>query len=274
MPATFAAVMQALTHLKHVIPAFSPASVLDVGSGPGTAAFGAMLSFPTIQAGLGLERSDEFCRLAQTLFLTVRPQASFQTKKMELEREPSSLDSFDLLTGAYVMGELSQGAQDRWLSFAKEHAKVVLLVEPGTPAGWSCLMRCRDTLLSRGAELLAPCPHAKQCPFVGTDGWCHEAVRLPRTSLHRRLKEGQLGYEDEKFCYLAATFDPDLRRTVPPGRIVHAPRHRHGHTHLVLCTRNGVLEPTIISRKYRELYRLVREAGWGDSVPLLKEDLT
>ncbi len=102
--------------------------------------------------------------------------------------------------------------------------------------------------------------------------WCHEAVRLPRTALHRRLKGGQLGYEDEKLSYLAVTFDPLLPKVVPPCRIVHAPRNRHGHTHLVLCTFRGCLEPTIISRKYKELYRMAREAEWGDSLPEMKEN--
>jgi ribosomal protein RSM22 (predicted rRNA methylase) len=133
-------------------------------------------------------------------------------------------------------------------------------------------MRCRDILVSLGATILAPCPHTKQCPFVGTDAWCHEAVRLQRTALHRRLKGGLLGYEDEKMSYLAVTFDSSLPRVVPPCRIVHSPRHRHGHTHLVLCTAAGCLEPTIISRKYKDLYRLAREAKWGDSLPAMKEN--
>ena len=81
-----------------------------------------------------------------------------------------------------------------------------------------------------------------------------------------------MGYEDEKLSYLAVTFDPLLPKVVPPCRIVHAPRNRHGHTHLVLCTFRGCLEPTIISRKYKELYRMAREAEWGDSLPEMKEN--
>ena len=273
MPATFAAVLQAFSHLKHVIPEFSPASMLDLGAGPGTASLGAMLTFPTIQKSVGIERNSDFCLLSEKLFASIPTvSASYHVMKKDLEQESAIPGTFDLVTSAYTMGELSEKAQDRWMAFAKARSKVIMLVEPGTPAGWNCLMHCRDVLISLGAELLAPCTHNKQCPFTGSDAWCHEAVRLQRTALHRRLKDGQLGYEDEKFCYLAATFDHDLPRIVPPCRIVHAPRHRHGHTHVVLCTYRGMFEPTIISRKYRELYRLVREAKWGDFLPKMKDD--
>ena len=67
MPATFAAVLQALRHLALVIPDFSPRSMIDLGSGPGTATLGAMVTFPTIADSVGYERSGEFCRLSEQL---------------------------------------------------------------------------------------------------------------------------------------------------------------------------------------------------------------
>lgn len=274
MPATFAASIQALRHLKSVIPNFAPTTILDVGSGPGTASAASMLTYPSIRHGVGLERSGEFCQLAQQLMASI-PQVgtSFRATLYDVERQKPPQEPYDLLIASYAMGELSEPVQDRWCAYAKDHVSVLLFVEPGTPQGWRCLMHCREKLLSMGASLLAPCPHSHLCPFTGADAWCHEAVRLPRTALHRRLKGGELGYEDEKLCYLAATFDQRLTRVVPPCRIVHAPRHRHGHTHLVLCTHRGALEPTIISRKYGELYRQAREARWGDSLPVMKEDI-
>lgn len=272
MPATLAAVTQALSHMKRVVPSFAPTSVLDVGSGPGTAACSAMLAFPTLRQGVGLERSGDFLTLSELLFSSLPGfEGSFRGVKGDCESTPPPPGHYDLMTMAYVLGELPLGVRQQWMHHAASRAQVLLLVEPGTPAGWECLMGCRDTVISLGGQLLAPCPHHKVCPFTGTDAWCHEAVRLPRSSLHRRLKKGELGYEDEKFCYLAATFSPDLPKNVPPARIVHAPKHRHGHTYLTLCTYRGMLEPTIISRKYKELYRIARDATWGDLLPTMRE---
>ncbi len=273
MPATLAATLQALAHVREVIPHFCPTSVLDIGSGPGTALLGSVLSFPSVTRALGLERSPEFCSFSEKLFSEIPAMhACCHVQRCDVERSLPCEGAFDMVISSYAFGELSKKAQERWLAAAKERARVVVLIEPGTPAGWQCLMRCRDILLAQGASLLAPCPHAKLCPFTGSDAWCHEAVRVQRSSLHRRLKGGTLGYEDEKLSYVAATFDPLLSRTVPPCRIVHAPRHRHGHTHLVACTYRGALEPIIISRKHGSLYRLAREAKWGDALPTMVQN--
>ena len=273
MPATLAAVTRALSHMKQVIPSFAPTSILDVGSGPGTATLGSCLTFPSLRQGTGMERNKDFLRISELLFSSVPGlEASFRGVSGDCETDLPPSGQYDLMTMAYVAGELSLEARRQWMRHASSRAQVLLLVEPGTPAGWKCLMGCRETLISLGAQLLAPCPHDKLCPFTGTDAWCHESVRLPRSSLHRRLKKGELGYEDEKFCYLAATFSSDLPRTVPPARIVHAPRHRHGHSYLTLCTYRGQLETTIISRKYKELYQIARDAEWGDLLPNMKEE--
>ena len=271
MPATLAAVMQSLSHLKRVLPDFSPTSVLDVGSGPGTAALGAMLSFPTIREGTGVERNEDFFPICELLFETVPGIGSFRRMRADCETDAPPTGAFNLMTMAYAAGELSEEARKKWIGHAAAQAQVLLLVEPGTPQGWSCLMGCRETILSLGGQLLAPCTHPLPCPFTGTDAWCHESVRLPRSSLHRRLKKGDLGYEDEKFCYLAAAF-ANIPKKVPPARIVHAPKHRHGHTYVTLCTYRGQLETTIISKKYKELYRAARDAVWGDLLPAMKED--
>src|SRR5262245_28560710 len=47
MPATFVAVTHALARLGERIPEFSPTSLLDLGAGPGTAAWAAVELFPS-----------------------------------------------------------------------------------------------------------------------------------------------------------------------------------------------------------------------------------
>jgi ribosomal protein RSM22 (predicted rRNA methylase) len=86
-----------------------------------------------------------------------------------------------------------------------EAARVALVViEPGTPRGAGAIRTIREELLAAGAHMLAPCPAAMPCPLAAPD-WCHFAARVERSSLHRRIKEGALGYEDEKYSYVCAT---------------------------------------------------------------------
>ena len=50
MPATYAAVTASLNALGESRPGFAPASLLDVGAGPGTASWAAAEAFPSLQA--------------------------------------------------------------------------------------------------------------------------------------------------------------------------------------------------------------------------------
>src|SRR6202163_2091897 len=50
MPATYAAVTASLNALREVTPHFAPASLLDVGAGPGTATWAAAEAFPSLKS--------------------------------------------------------------------------------------------------------------------------------------------------------------------------------------------------------------------------------
>jgi len=254
MPATLAALERVLERLD--IAEFSPSSLLDLGSGPGTAIIAARRRFPSLNDIVGLEQSPEFLTISQKL-------VGNAVQKGDLEKDIMDRD-VDLVVASYSFGELTPQARERWIHYAAKHARAMVLVEPGTPQGWKCLMECRDQMIAQGMFIAAPCPHHASCPFVGTKWWCHEAVRLPRTRFHRWIKGGRLGYEDEKFSYIIGFSEPIER---PECRIVHAPRHRSGHTHLSLCQADGQLKKYVVSRRNKELYSLVKRVKWGDAFP-------
>jgi len=77
--------------------------------------------------------------------------------------------------------------------------------------------------------------------------------------LHRQLKSGALGYEDEKFSYLIAS---KLAYSPSGKRVLRTPIKRKGHHILELCTPIGI-EKKIISKKEKDLYRKVK---WGDLI--------
>src|SRR3954447_10295301 len=49
MPATYAAVVASLNALGEIRPDFAPASLLDIGAGPGTASWAVAEAFPSLQ---------------------------------------------------------------------------------------------------------------------------------------------------------------------------------------------------------------------------------
>jgi ribosomal protein RSM22 (predicted rRNA methylase) len=138
---------------------------------------------------------------------------------------------------------------------------MLLIVEPGTPAGFQNLMEARKILLSAGAHIAAPCPHEGECHMAEGD-WCHFACRVQRSQLHRRLKGGEAPYEDEKFAYMAFTREPGLPVQY---RILRHPQVRTGHVMVTVCGKDGIQTRTV-SRKEGALYRQMRDSGAGDGV--------
>jgi ribosomal protein RSM22 (predicted rRNA methylase) len=90
--------------------------------------------------------------------------------------------------------------------------------------------------------------------------------------MHRQAKGAELGYEDEKFSYVAAV-RPDLAvcgarpaAALPAGRIVRRPQQRKGLVTLEVCWRDGTAGPELIGKSARERYREARKSSWGDRV--------
>ena len=92
--------------------------------------------------------------------------------------------------------------------------------------------------------------------------WCHVAVRLERSRLHRTAKGAALAYEDEKYSYVAMSREPGS----PIGaRVIGHPRPQHGRIDLDLCTPDGLRAETV-NRRDRDRYRLAQRARWGSAI--------
>lgn len=264
LPATYAAVYQALQAVKKQNEGLSPASLLDLGAGPGTALWAACNVFSTLESATLLEKDHSLAsfgkRLAQHSDHTVIQEARWEL--VDLEQLPD-LPKHDIVTLSYSIGELAPTIIPVLLEKCWQAANhLLVIIEPGTPVGFERIRLIRRQLIEMGGHLVAPCPHHVACPMEGGD-WCHFAARVERTSFHRRLKSGSLSYEDEKFSYVAAS---KLAHPLPPARILRQPHHRSGHSVFTLCTAGGVKQTTV-SKRCGSDYKLARKLEWGDSFP-------
>jgi len=264
-PATFAATRRVLGELRSLRPDWAPASLLDLGAGPGTAAWAAATVFPALERAVLVEREPEMAALGARLAAGA-PDALLAEAAWVVEdvadlpvaggRAPAS----DLVLAAYVLGELGaareRSALERWWAMTLGE---LVVIEPGTPAGFERLRAARRALVEWGAHVTAPCPHDERCPMTAPD-WCHFAVRLSRSALHRDVKGARLGYEDEKYAYLAVSAS---RRPAAVSRLVRSPRPHKGHVRVWLCEADGLNE-RVISRRDGERYKRARAARWGD----------
>ena len=257
-PATFAAISAVCHELRTRQPDFVPHSLLDLGAGPGTVWWAAREHFPTLRQATLLERDAGFSKLGQTLLAGTSQEIVWQAADM---RYLPSLARHDLATISYVLNELDTATQTALLNSAWAAAgQFLVVIEPGTKAGFANILRARTQLLALGAHIVAPCPHSGACPLATAGHWCHFSQRLPRTAQHRRAKAGALGYEDEKFSYLIAAKMPVMPAL---ARIVRHPFFGKGHVKLTLCKQETIVTETITA-KQKELYKHARKAVWGD----------
>lgn len=267
MPATYGAVCRSL---ELALPCYGGEvrSVLDVGAGTGAGSWAAQALLPLRAQYTCLEREPAMTALGRALMAEQEELA----QACWLQRDVNNgLDGrqADLVLAAYMLGELAQADRERAVEALWDAARgMLLLVEPGTPAGFAGLRRAREQLLALGAQIAAPCPHGKLCPMAEED-WCHFTVRVTRSRLHRLCKGGEAPFEDEKFAFLAV-----CRSEARPAeaRILRHPQKAAGHIGLTLCGAQGIGNCTV-TKKQGAAFKQARKAEAGEAfcVPLRPE---
>lgn len=265
MPATYAATVEALGRAAQRLPGLQPRTVLDLGSGPGTASLAALGMWPAIERVTMLEGLPEFRDLAAKLLHAgnVPGSTGATVVDADLRAGAKAWPETDLVMAAYVMVELSE-AQARALArdaFSRAR-QALILVEPGTPAGFARIRMARAALIELGAMPVAPCPHALACPMLSPD-WCHFSVRLARSRDHKLAKAADAPFEDEKFSYLAVSRLPPA--AVGAERVIAPIRVSKAEVALRACASDGIVERRI-SRRARLDYKAAKRLGWGDLV--------
>lgn len=258
MPATYGAAHDVIGRAVETIPALDPHSLIDLGAGPGTATLATMEHFLHLKNITLVEPNAHLRGLAQHLC---------KHDTIDISFEPATLNTAalgnpaDLVLLSYVLNEIPESDLDKTLEKLWDATKqALIIVEPGTPAGFELVLKIRAKLLQLGARIAAPCPHDLDCPLKETSLWCHMSTRIERTALHRKVKaDASLGYEDEKFSYIVATRLPAAR---PSARLI---GHPHGQKliSLELCEETGKAANRVLSKRDED-YKRAKKLEWGD----------
>jgi ribosomal protein RSM22 (predicted rRNA methylase) len=262
LPATYAATRAAMAAVAEVRPEFAPRTMLDAGAGPGTALWAAADCWDELADATLVESSAAMRRFGERLAAEA-PVANIAWLAGDVARRIEISTPADLVALAYVLDELAPAELEKLvLRLWELTADTLLIVEPGTPAGWSRILKARDVLLGAGAYIIAPCPHAKACPLEPPD-WCHFARRVARSRVHRVAKGGEVPWEDEKYIYLAVS-----RVAAKPlqARVIAPPHQASGRVTLKLCRADGSAGERMFSRRDGEDYKMARRAGWGEAL--------
>ncbi|MBZ9724585.1 methyltransferase type 11 [Mesorhizobium sp. CO1-1-11] len=262
MPATYAAVRASLDALAEARPDFTPATLLDVGAGPGTVLWATSDLWPELELATLLEASAAVRKVGETLAADAITTRTVW-RAGDVTTDIADLQSADLVTCAYVLDEIAPASLPKMVDRLWQLTKdTLLIVEPGTPAGWLRILAVRAQLIAAGAHVLAPCPHEAPCPLNPPD-WCHFSRRVARSRLHRLAKEAEVPWEDEKFIYVAASRRPAAFRA---ARVVAPPKSGSGKVVLKLCEANGSAGERLFTKRDGDAFKVARRADWGDAL--------
>jgi ribosomal protein RSM22 (predicted rRNA methylase) len=254
MPATYAAVSAALSRLREVVPELAPQSLLDVGAGTGAAGWAALSQWPQLSALTMLDPNPALRGVASQLAQQSGKPVHIIAGDL-LTQKPQA----DLVIASYLLVEMPEDkVPAAALALWRCAVRALVLVEPGTPAGFARLKAAREALIACGAHVAAPCTHDLACPLKDAD-WCHFSQRLARSRDHMILKKAQVPFEDERYCYLVLTH----RQPAQGARILAPPLETKAGLTFKLCDAEGV-HAEQVGKRAKEKYRSVRRKGWGD----------
>ena len=248
-------------------PEDRPLRVLDMGSGPGTAALAVRdwmqqrtrrpVEVVVVDQALpALREAERFWRAyAQS---PGSLPAGLTRIHVNLERA-GSLDAykqegpFDLIVMANTLNELWRGARDPidarvtfvrgLLDLLAPHG-TVMLIEPALRDLSRELHLVRDRLLEAGAcTVYSPCLHEKPCPaLVNADDWCHEERSWTPPPIVTAI-DREVGFIKDalKFSYVILRKDGRMivQRRPDVFRIVSELREMKGEKRAWLCNETG-----------------------------------
>lgn len=160
----------------------------------------------------------------------------------------------DLIVSAYVLNELSNPTETA-IKLWNLTNSCLILIDNAMPKTSEMMQQIRQVLINQGAYMIAPCPHVNAC-----SEWCHFAVRVERSKLHRTLKNASVPFEDEKFTFLAFSKTPV---ELSQNRILRHPQISSGKISLSLCTNLGI-ENQIVTKSNKENFKRAKKSSWGD----------
>ena len=256
-------------------------SVLDIGSGPGTASLATSAFFSTRQPETrvriaAMERTRPALEKAHELFRKIAPpHHSFESAVLDITKQPLgkalAKRRFDIVIAANVLNELPEDqvlkiSADLIQDFLKEDGSFII-IDPALRETARPLMALRDRLVAEGAaQVAAPCLHQKACPMLAANDrdWCHFYIEWERPEYLVKLDElSGMDHRHLKMSYLILTSPLPLRERArergdrtghPPSnslpsreggliwRVVSSPLDSKGKREVVLCGASGELK--------------------------------
>ena len=262
MPATYSAIRTSMEKVLEMCD-LKIDSVLDIGSGTGAAEW-VVSDLLDVEDIVCLEREKTMRDISRKYFSYHDILKNVKFIESDILKENLSVKK-DLSIMSYIINELDE--KDRLIAIQKvldATNKLLLIVEPGTPEGFNNIKMIKEYAQEKGFCVLAPCTGNCRGCNLPEDDWCASSVRVQRSKIHKYLKDAEVGFEDEKFTYIAISKEK-IENLKDGYRILRHPKIENGRVTIKVC-KNGEISEKIITKKDKELFKTVKKKNIGDFV--------
>ena len=264
MPATYAQIYGALSQTIQRAP-LPCTSLLDIGSGPGTASWVAHQLWPQLQSITAVERDHHLQTIAQMLVTDSQlPPTTFLNQDITTcpDWQPH-----DIVVIAHVLNELSPAHQQAVIAKAwRATTQLLVIIEPGAADFAPVIQAARTQLIAAGGTVVAPCTHQGVCQLH--DAWCHFGQKVARPDFQRLARGAEMAWEEAKYSFVAMSRTPIAQHGI---RIMHDPQRAKGYIDVVGCDYTGVHTHRIPKRDTLR-YNALRHATWGNWIALTAKE--
>ncbi len=245
---------------------FVPQRALDLGSGPGP------FSFALCDSGAKSVLAADYSSLALDWIKKIagETESPVSTLKWDATKSITFSDPpYDCIVLSHLLNELWGKSPDRiqkrlsllnaLQAFLADRGYFIL-VEPALHETSHDLILLRDSLLSQGWEILAPCLHQNACPALGmTEGVCYSYFSWDPPPLLKKIAlcSGVTKQTVKMtFFILKKKWGEPAAPLTPLYRVISYPMHnKAGRTRLILCGPEG---KTTLSAKKGESFPAVK----------------
>ncbi|XP_028392721.1 methyltransferase-like protein 17, mitochondrial [Dendronephthya gigantea] len=296
-PATYGATLRVLHEIAKREKDFHPETVLDFGSGVGTATWAAhelwkasIKIYQCVDVSHDMNETAEYLLRSSEGYRTPHyiPRIYFKEYLPVTDKV-----TYDIVLASYSLSEIpfSRTRLEFLESLWRKTNQFLVIVEKGNNEGFDIVLQARDLVAGKQIEnpatdehywtdgyddqgfVFSPCPHEFVCPRsdVNTrDHPCNFEQRVQLSFAQRTTSLKKYGCYNEMFSYVVLRKGERSPKDLDWARLVRPVRLREKHVICDFCSKNGTLGQKILTkRKDSEIYKCVRHrAKWGDLLPV------
>jgi ribosomal protein RSM22 (predicted rRNA methylase) len=270
--------------ILHLLPTLSfdkeEISVLDLGSGPGTAGLALLTALTKALRLTCVEHSSHMRNVAERLLSRYKGAGTLSKLSILTSLSSCTNHSYDLVIAANVVAELDTVDGERTMrSLAELTAPggYLVVIEPGQQLHTRRLMHLRNALLASSSEFapLFPCLRRDSCPMLALSDsdWCHGTIewRQPRLNAHL---DDLLSFNKHRIKYSAFIFQRG--GAIPSGiRVLTPPEKTRAGIDTLVCGKDTYTVARIRKGARSERNRALEKASVFDrllvSEPIQRE---